>query len=374
MKLLVISSAPFIRKSKNLFAYSPYINEMEIWRKNVDSIMFCCPFWEKENDLLVKKIPFDIDQIFELKDFNFTSISNAIQSFPILFYNVFLLFYAIFKADVIHLRCPGNIGLLGCFVQIFFPFKTKTAKYAGNWDPMSKQPFSYKLQKWILNNTFLTKNMKVLVYGEWKNQSKNIKPFYTATYSEKDKTSIKIRNFRGKIIFLFVGTLSQGKRPLYAVKLIEKINKLNERCVLHIYGDGILNNEIRDYIKNNQLETCVFLFGNKDKETIKIAYQKSHFLVLPSKSEGWPKVIAEAMFWGCLPIATPVSCVNNMLDFGNRGIILSIDLEKDYNSIFEILNNDEVYIRRVQEALNWSRKFTLDFFESEIEKLIKKTE
>ena len=38
-------------------------------------------------------------------------------------------------ADHIHLRCPGNIGLLGCFSSNFISKKIKTAKYAGNWDP-----------------------------------------------------------------------------------------------------------------------------------------------------------------------------------------------------------------------------------------------
>lgn len=372
MKLLIISSAPFIRKGNDLFAYSPYIDEMEIWRKNVDKIMFCCPFWQKENSLLVKRIPFDIERIFELKDFNFTSFLNIIKSIPKLCYNIVLLFYAFYKADAIHIRCPGNIGLLGCFVQLFFPFKTKTAKYAGNWDPKSNQPFSYKLQKWILSNTFLTKKMTVLVYGEWKKQSKNIKPFFTATYTENDKEAIKIRNFESEIIFLFVGTLSQGKRPLYAIQLIEKLNAINNKCILHIYGDGALNFEIKKYVIDRHLENCVFFFGNKDKANIKEAYQKSHFLLLPSVSEGWPKVIAEAMFWGCLPISTPVSCVSNMLDSGNRGVILSIDLDKDCDSILNLLNDEKIYTNKALEALNWSRKFTLDFFESEIATLIKK--
>jgi len=120
----------------------------------VDEIVFCCPFWETERNLLVKKIPFNVDGIVELKDFNSTSFFNSIKSIPLLIYNILALFYAVFKADAIHLRCPGNVGLLGCIVQLFFPFKKKTAKYAGNWDPKSKQPWSYKLQKWILSNTF----------------------------------------------------------------------------------------------------------------------------------------------------------------------------------------------------------------------------
>lgn len=371
MKLLIISSAPFIRKGNDLYAYSPYVNEMEIWQKNVDEIVFCCPFWKTERDLLVKKIPFNVDGIVELKDFNSTSFFNSIKSIPLLIYNISVLFYAIFKADAIHLRCPGNVGLLGCIVQLFFPFKKKTAKYAGNWDPKSNQPWSYKLQRWILSNTFLTKNMQVLVYGQWKNQSKNIRPFFTATYYEKDKEDVKTRSFEKDIIFLFVGTLSIGKRPLYAIQLVEKLNKINQNCKLQIYGDGILNLELRNYISNNQLVNCVTIFGNKNDSCIKKAYQESHFLILPSVSEGWPKVVAEAMFWGCLPIAAPVSCVNDMLDTGKRGIILHLDLVSDYNSILQILQNQNQYIKMTQNALNWSREYTIDFFESEVARILK---
>ena len=53
-------------------------------------------------------------------------------------------------------------------------------------------------------------------------------------------------------------------------------------------------------------------------------------------SEGWPKVIAEGMFWGCLPIATRVSCVPNMLNNGKRGIILELTLQEDVKK-----NNDQ---------------------------------
>ena len=113
-------------------------------------------------------------------------------------------------ADHIHLRCPGNVGLLGSLVQVFFPSKPKTAKYAGNWDPKAKQPLSYKIQKWLLSNTLLTKNMTVLVYGEWPNQTKNIKSFFTATYREADKKEIQIRKLEADIQFVFVGTLSVG--------------------------------------------------------------------------------------------------------------------------------------------------------------------
>ena len=270
----------------------------------------------------------------------------------------------------IFISLPRNIGLLGCFVQILFPSKPKTAKYAGNWDSKAKQPFTYRLQKWILSNTFLTKNMQVLVYGEWENKTKNIKPFFTASYFEKDKIEVKPRELENKISFVFVGTLSSGKQPLYAIQLVEHLFKRWNDVQLLIYGEGVERKNLENYISENNLNEIVKLMGNQNQETIKKAYLENHFVVLPSLSEGWPKVIAEGMFWGCLPIASKVSCVPNMLGNGERGLLLDFKLNLDVENIESILKDTVLYKDKVNEAIDWSRQFTMDVFENEIKKLL----
>ena len=166
---------------------------------------------------------------------------------------VFKVFVACKKADHIHLRCPGNIGFIGCLVQIFFPKKKKTAKYAGNWDPNAKQPLSYRFQKWILSNTFLARNMQVLVYGDWKNQSKNVKPFFTATYHNSEIQQHIKKDYSGYLKFVFIGSLVEGKRPLFAVKIIEALHKQGVKVSLDVYGDGVLKESLQAYIQNNEL-------------------------------------------------------------------------------------------------------------------------
>lgn len=374
MNLLVLSAAPLVIKKDKLEAYAPYINEMEIWAKYASKITFCCPMWQNDNGLLTKSISFKIEKPIVLHEFNVKTFANKLKSIWFVFLNFFIIFKAMQQADHIHLRCPGNMGLLGALVQIFFPKKTKTAKYAGNWDPKSKQPLSYKLQKWILSNTFLTKNMKVLVYGEWPNQTKNIIPFFTATYADADKIAIKPREINENTIikFLFVGTLSIGKQPLYVVQIIEELSKKGFKVQLELFGEGLERNSIQNYIKDNNLEHFVFLRGNQNSDFIKLKYQESHFLILPSKSEGWPKVVAEAMFWGCLPLATPVSCVANMLDNENRGLLLSENLCKDCEKISLLLQNYDEYFIKIKSAMKWSQNFTTDKFEFEINKILKK--
>jgi glycosyltransferase involved in cell wall biosynthesis len=284
------------------------------------------------------------------------------------------------QADYIHLRCPGSIGLLGCWVQILFPNKPKTAKYAGNWDPKAKQPWSYRLQKWILSNTFLTRNMQVLVYGEWEGGTKNIKPFFTATYSEADKFPIKPLDLKEKINFVFVGALVSGKNPLYAIQLVEIAYKKGYDVSLDFYGEGSERKALEHYITSNGLEKIVNLKGNQKQKVVTDAYQNSHFVLLPSKSEGWPKALAEGMFWGCVPIATPVSCVPFMLGYGKRGVLLQMtrelcsnwrsNLEQDLQQLEAIITNEIDFEAKRQRASHWSRKYTLDVFESAIKKML----
>ena len=371
MKFLIVSSSPLIKKGNTYFAYSPYVKELELWAKYCDEIAFTCPTWEQDNGLLISEIPFKINKLYAIKGFNIKTFKNFIKAIQYSFLNFYLIYKSMLWADHIHLRCPGNIGLMGCLVQILFPNKIKTAKYAGNWDPNAKQPLSYNIQKWILSNTFLTKNSKVLVYGEWENSSKNIKPFFTASYFEKDKINVAPRELLGKIKFLLVGTLSPGKRPLYAIQLIEKLKALHFDVQLSILGEGKERKNLENYILEHKLNEFIFLKGNQNQEEIKKAYQENHFVVLPSKSEGWPKVIAEGMFWGCLPIATKVSCVPSMLDKGNRGLLLEMDLEKDCQLIQQQLIDTISYQNKVEKAMSWSRNYTLDVFENEIKMVLK---
>lgn len=370
MKFAIITHVIHGKESGNYFGYEPYVREMNLWIKNVSDVLIAAPLHT------TPKTP--IQEFYQHNNINFVPVPNFdITSFKSTLHSLFVMpkitwniYQVMKKADHIHLRCPGNIGLLGCLVQILFPSKPKTAKYAGNWDPKAKQPLTYRLQKWILANTLLTKNMQVLVYGEWENSTKNIKSFFTASYFEKDKIDVKPRELKGKISFVFVGTLSNGKQPFYVIQLMEQLYKKGHDVQLELYGDGIERTMLEEYISKNHLENFIFLKGNQNQEVVKKAYIENHFVVLPSQSEGWPKVVAEGMFWGCLPIASKVSCVPNMLGNGERGLLLDLNLKADVERIESILSNNNLYKHKSENAMEWSRQFTMDAFEKEIKLLL----
>ena len=105
---------------------------------------------------------------------------------------------------------------------------------------------------------------------------------------------------------------------------------------------------------------------------------------MASQSEGWPKVVAEAMWHGCIPIVTPVSCVPWMLNnCGNdelksafakaeqpRGLIYT-KMDKVVREIMYLLRNPEYYKEMSRSAQDWSQHYTIEKFEQEIVKLLK---
>ncbi|RXJ45415.1 glycosyltransferase family 4 protein [Gelidibacter gilvus] len=370
MKLAIFTLVQHSFKEGQYYGYAPYINEMNLWGNYADEVIV----------LGIKKPSNEVDGIetayhhpklkfVPVPNFNILGMASVFKTLIKVPYIFIKCVQVMRQADHIHLRCPANVSLVACFAQIFFPSKRKSTKYAGNWDPNSNQPWTYRLQQAILRNTFLTRNMQVLVYGEWPNETKNIQPFISATYYESEKIAFQPKDYTQPLSFVFAGALVVGKRPLLTIQIIEALHQKGIPVILHMYGDGPLMPELQDYITRNRLESVVSLYGNQDKSVVKATLMDAHFNILPSKSEGWPKAVAEGMFFGCIPIATPVSCVGWMLGEGTRGILIEPDLETAVSQIVTALKNADLDVM-AKAALDWSQQYTFDRLEEDIKEVL----
>ena len=64
------------------------------------------------------------------------------------------------------------------------------------------------------------------------------------------------------------------------------------------------------------------------KEKVHQLYKKCHFIILPSKTEGFPKVIGEAMNYGCIPIVSDISCISQYIQNEVNGYVLEKNTEQ----------------------------------------------
>src|SRR5690606_14971570 len=89
---------------------------------------------------------------------------------------------------------------------------------------------------------------------------------------------------------------------------------------VHMVGDGDVKEKYETLAMKSGI-SFVF-YGFQSREDVHAVYKQSHALVLPSKSEGFPKVIAEAMNYGCIPIVSNVSAIGHYIKDSEHGFLL----------------------------------------------------
>ncbi|WP_411895306.1 glycosyltransferase [Winogradskyella sp. A2] len=370
MTLAIFTLVQHKENQGKYFGYAPYVREIDIWNSHFKKVIVVAPL-SNTTEITDIDIPYThpnvslvIMPVFKLK--SVVGVFKLLFNLPIILYRMFSVMR---KADHLHFRSPSNIAAIAALVQLFFPKKKKTMRYAGNWDPKSEQPLGYRFQKNIYSNPFWSKNMTALVYGAWPNETKNMRSFFAASFYNEEKEEFKERDYSKVLKFIFIGTLVEGKQPLMAINIIEGLNKLGLKCRLEIFGDGKLKPLLEEYIKNNSLRESVSLHGNVNKEKIKKSLKTSHFNILPSKSEGWPKTLAEGMFFGVIPISTQISCVPWMLDYGNRGILINDNLEEAISEIYTVIKSKK--LTKISEmAQTWSQQYTIEKQAEEINDIL----
>jgi glycosyltransferase involved in cell wall biosynthesis len=101
---------------------------------------------------------------------------------------------------------------------------------------------------------------------------------------------------------LFVGRLIEEKGVFDLVEAFANVHR-QTHCKLVIVGEGERERELRQRIHALGLEDAVTMVGYLSSSALYDRYRESALLVLPSWSEGFPTVLAEAMDAG-LPIVT----------------------------------------------------------------------
>lgn len=368
MKLGIISGALFFKANDSVLAYRPMVMELNLWIYNFEQVIIL-GFESKATEhngstaLHHDKIKLVTSPLFHLK--SLSGLLKTVMLFPLICFRIIHLYC---DSDHIHIRCPSSVGLIALMINIFFPKKRVTVKYAGNWIDNEGQPWSYKLQKFLSANRILSKNTRVFAYCSTLSATQNIVPAFTSSYFSTQKQPVrKTDSKRDTISLLFVGTLTEGKRPKYIFEIAHKLVDMGLSCDIHIAGDGPEYAALKNLARSLGLLEYTRFYGVLGENDIITLYQEVDYLILYSKSEGWPKAVTEAMWWGVVPIASRVSCLSFILDDGRRGgLVANTNEAVDY--IKGLHNDPKEYVRVSRRCELWSRKYTKDDLQELIEK------
>ena len=156
-----------------------------------------------------------------------------------------------------------------------------------------------------------------------------------------------------------LGRLTQQKNHKLLIDAFELLHKDYPEYKLIIYGEGPLENTLKEYIKIKKLSQNIVLAGIID-DVIKNTYESKMF-VLSSDFEGMPNSLMEAMSMGipCISTKCDGGGAEFLIENGKNGILVEKNnIEQMYNAMKKIIEDEKLSKKISQEAHNRMKKIS----------------
>lgn len=289
------------------------------------------------------------------------TLFSTVRSILLVPYYTAVILRLLIGAKNIHTRGPSVPAMLTVILSFFFQKKRYWHKYAGNWNA-EQSPFSYRLQKMLVLRAPFS---KVTINGKWNDQKSHVlsydNPCFTSTELAEALYASRKKVFEPPYIFCFAGRLEEAKGVGNLLKACSSLASAHKIQELLLAGDGAAK---KDYEIEAKKSLCTVQFmGGLNRDQLNEVYSKSHFMILPSASEGFPKVLAEAAAFGCIPIVTNVSALSQYIQHGVNGFFLENNKPETIQQTIDFILKDEHNLTEISNAAKMlANDFTYEKF------------
>lgn len=156
--------------------------------------------------------------------------------------------------------------------------------------------------------------------------------------------------------FLHVGRFTVAKNHFEMIKAFQKLHEEHTDTRLLLVGVGELFNDVKEYIKQNNLSDSVIQLGLKN-DVISL-YKLADVFILPSVYEGMPMTIIEAMATGMPIIATNVGGIPDMLTNEKSALLSGTDSNEIYENMLKMYEDKLIRKKLGEQAKAESIKFS----------------
>lgn len=360
MKLLIISDTAMWKAEDGIYVFEPTLREIESLGEVFEKVVWMgFNYGDIPKASARKSCSSHLHFTLFPKAIGGENIFKKLSILPFLPMMTIRIWLQMRKFDFIHTRSPSVPSFIAILLSYLLQSKKYWHKYAGTWNG-NDGPWTYRIQKKLLTSTNFA---KVTVNGSWPGLKPHILPFInpclTLREIEEAEASAETKLFTPPYTFCFVGRLEEQKglgNLLTALTIYE--GKLNISKLI-VAGDG----NKRDY-EDMVGATGIFVefTGPLNRNQLNKVYSQSHFIILPSLTEGFPKVISEAMAFGCIPLVTNVSAINEQVIDEVNGFLLENNQPETITARLEAIGKTNDLKQISKNAITTGKRFDYDLF------------
>ena len=183
-------------------------------------------------------------------------------------------------------------------------------------------------------------------------------------YASSEKIHYILSLIQNNRIIAQVGALDENKNYLFTLNCIKDIKKTISDVRVLIVGDGDMRTQLESRVFENGLQKEVIFTGQLNREECLYLMSRSDLLVLTSKSESFPNVLAEAHALSKPVVTLNVGAASEIVEDGVTGYVIRDNDENIFKErIIKLLSDNNLANtmgengkRRVFELFSMDRK------------------
>ena len=277
--------------------------------------------------------------------------------------NGWLIWREVCRADAVHAPIPGDVGTIGMLFALVLR-KPLFVRHCGNW--LIPRTTAEHFWKWTMERFAGGRNV-MLATGGTDNPPSEKNPHVKWIFSTSLRRTqlaagspLKLPS-NGELKLLTACRQEEEKGTDIVIKSLPLILKKFPGATLEVFGSGSFMKDLEALVERLNLRKKVFFRGKVEQLKVIEAMKQAHVFCFPTQaSEGFPKVVLEALACGLPVVTTKVSVLPKLI--GEKcGILLDEPTAENLAAAVEIVCSDaEKYARISTAAVAKAQLYSLE--------------
>ncbi|MFH1502349.1 MAG: glycosyltransferase [Candidatus Eisenbacteria bacterium] len=258
-------------------------------------------------------------------------------------------------------KIPTFISLTGDWEEVILVRGETNARGAALWALRSYVRFYLALERFAVRRS-LTFACGRALYEKYKGIAPRIVMTVWTTVRESEIGEERDTCANDVVRLLFVGRLTRAKGVSYLMEALASLRAEGRSVTLDVVGDGETRAELERQTADLGLTSSVTMHGYKTLGDELIAhYRSADVFVLPSVSEGTPKVVLEAMSNAVPVVATNVGGLPTIVEPEETGLLVEPKSPAALASaIARVIDDGALRRRLIHGGLSFARTQTIE--------------
>jgi glycosyltransferase involved in cell wall biosynthesis len=271
----------------------------------------------------------------------------------------------ILRYDAVHIPLPSHIGLIGFLISLLLGKKI-FVRHCGNW--LAPATFTERLIKWLMIKTGGGKRVYFATGGAStppSAENETINWIFSSSMWESElqhKIPAKDLDPHKPIKLIHVARQELEKGAMVVIEALPNLIEKYPQLHLTIVGFGLALPLLKKRVSELSLDSYVYFTGKLNHDGVLSSLSQSDIFCYPTTaSEGFPKVVLEAMSLGLPIITNPISILAKLIPDTGSGLLMEESTSACFCSKLElILSDPKLYKTLSINGMKHASNYTLE--------------